>query len=193
MKIGPYHLISELGSGGMAQVWLAHRVWEDGTRRSVVFKFTRRKGAADEATLRQLVEEGRLSILLSHNNIVSTIDVGIHERVPYLVMEYIPGRDLAQLMLATARTGGGWDVETAVYVVREVAQALKYAHELERDGVHQQIISSRCVQQECDDRWQWRGSVDGLRGCDVTPHADVKNPCQGHAPLHGPGALSRPG
>ena len=140
MKVGPYTLIEELGRGGMAQVFLAHRVWEDGKRRSCVFKFPRRNAVTDEGMLRQFLEEFHLAILLRHNNIVSVFDAGVHEGLPYLVMDYIAGKDLAHILRTLARVGAPFDVETAVHVVREIGEALLYAHELEYQGVPQRIV-----------------------------------------------------
>jgi eukaryotic-like serine/threonine-protein kinase len=140
MQIGPYVLIRELACGGMAQVWLAHRVWPDGMRRSCGIKLPRRSAVADEGLLRQFLEERRLAVLLRHNNIVSAFDAGVHEGLPYLVMDYIPGRDLGQLARAAARRGAGWELETAIHVVREIGHGLLHAHEYELNGVHQRII-----------------------------------------------------
>lgn len=140
MQIGPYTLVRELARGGMAQLWLAHHVWPDGKRRSCVVKLPRRSAAVDEGILQQFVEEGRLSILLGHTNIVSVFDVGVHESLPYLVMEYVPGADLARLLRASWRVGTTWEVETAVHVLREIGQGLLHAHEFELVGVPQHII-----------------------------------------------------
>lgn len=140
MRIGPYTLIRELGRGGMAQVWLAHRVWEDGERRSCVIKFPRRNAVTDEGMLRQFLEEWRLAIRLRHNNIVSVFDAGAHEGLPYLVMDYVAGKDLAEIIRTLARLGKQFDVETAVHVIRELGQGLLYAHEFEYQDVPQRIV-----------------------------------------------------
>lgn len=141
MKVGPYTLIEELGRGGMAQVFLAQRVWEDGKRRSCAFKFPRRNAVTDEGMLRQFLEEQRLAILLRHNNIVRVFDAGVHEGLPYLVMDYIAGKDLAHIMRTLARVGVPFDVETAVHVVREIAEALLYAHEMvDHQGARLHIV-----------------------------------------------------
>ena len=140
MRIGPYTLIRELGRGGMAQVWLAHRVWEDGERRSCVIKFPRRNAVADEGMLRQFLEEWRLAIRLRHNNIVSVFDAGVHEGLPYLVMDYVAGKDLAEVIVTLSRLGKQFDVETAVHVVRELGQGLLHAHEFEYQNVPQRIV-----------------------------------------------------
>ncbi|MCX4240149.1 protein kinase domain-containing protein [Paraliomyxa miuraensis] len=140
MQIGPYTLIRELGRGGMAQVWLAHRVWEDGERRPCVLKFPRRNAVTDEGMLRQFLEEWRLAIRLRHNNIVSVFDAGVHEGLPYLVMNYVAGKDLAEIIKTLSRLGKRFDVKTAVYVLRELGQGLLAAHEYDDQGVPQQIV-----------------------------------------------------
>lgn len=141
MRIGIYVLVRELGRGGMAQVWLAHRVWDDGNRRPCVIKLPRRSAVANESMLRQFLEEARLSILLCHSNIVNVFDAGVHNGLPYLVMDYIPGKDLSQLLQASIRVGARWDLETAIHVVREVGQGLLYAHTYEQSpGVPLEIV-----------------------------------------------------
>lgn len=140
MQVGPYSLIRELGRGGMAQVWLAHRIWEDGERRSCVIKFPRRNAVTDEGMLRQFLEEWRLAIRLRHNNIVSVFDAGVHEGLPYLVMDYVAGKDLAEIIATLSRIGKQLDVETAVHVVRELGQGLLHAHEFEYQNVAQRIV-----------------------------------------------------
>jgi serine/threonine protein kinase len=140
MRIGPYELISELACGGMAQLWLVHRVWPDGQRRSCALKLPRLSAVTDEALIRQFFEEGRVAILLRHPNIVNVFDMGVHQGMPYLVMDFIPGADLAQLARAQARQGMEWELETAIYVVRGVAQGLRHAHNYETNGVHQHIV-----------------------------------------------------
>ncbi|MCA9687941.1 MAG: serine/threonine protein kinase, partial [Myxococcales bacterium] len=78
---------------------------------------------------------------LVHPNVVGVHAVGELNELPYLVMDYIPGKDLSQLLRATIRVGAPWDVETAIHVVREVGQGLLYAHSYEQpDGTPLQIV-----------------------------------------------------
>lgn len=145
MQIGSYKLISELGLGGMAQAWLAHRIWDDGERRSCVLKMPRRKAVADEGQMRQFVQEGRISKKLRHRNIPSVFDEGVHEGLPYLVMDFIAGVDLERLHLASTSAEGPWDIEPAIHVVREIGHALQYAHGLEERIIHRDVSAKNIM------------------------------------------------
>jgi len=139
MKIGPYELVRELGRGGMAQVFLAKKEWPDGSRRSCVVKCPDSSASIDELKLRQFLEEARLSMKMEHDNIVTVFDTGVHEKLPYIVMSYIAGRNLAVVSEAVARTDA-WDVEIAVHIVREIAFALSYAHDFSIEDVPQKVV-----------------------------------------------------
>ncbi len=88
---GRYVLERHLGSGGMASVWLA------GDRRlgrDVAIKLLSDMLAGDERYLARFHREARAAASLSHRNIVTVFDYGVHEERPYLVMAYVPGGSL---------------------------------------------------------------------------------------------------
>lgn len=139
-KIGPYTLVKELGRGGMAQVWLARRIWEDGKIKPCVIKFPRKRAALNPAMLRQFEQEATLSMQVQHDNIVQAFDTGNHDGLPYLVLAYVAGRNLLELILGASNAGQPWDVNTAVHIAREVGYALVHAHEMTADGKAQRLI-----------------------------------------------------
>ena len=118
-----YELLNELGRGGSAVVWRAR---DKSLGREVAIKVvhTRTAGANDDAIAR-LAREARTVAKLQHPNIVTVYAVKrLREGGLALVMQLVPGRTLKQ----TVAEGGPFSAERAERVIRDVAQALAYAH-----------------------------------------------------------------
>src|SRR3712207_355140 len=97
---GRYQLRSLLGAGGMARVYLAtDRV----LRRQVAVKVLSPPYAQDPAFTERFQREARAAASLSHPNIVAVFDSGSDAGLHYLVMEYVPGENLAQLLARHGR------------------------------------------------------------------------------------------
>jgi serine/threonine protein kinase len=138
----PYVLEHELAHGGMATVYVAHDVKHD--RRVAVkvldAELTERVGA------QRFVEEIRLTAGLQHPHVLALLDSGVFEsgtlaRRPYYVMPYVAGESLRARL---AR--GPLEVGEALRVLREIADALSYAHEqgvIHRDIKPENILLSR--------------------------------------------------
>src|SRR5690606_19126358 len=89
----------------------------------------------DERHRRMFLAETRLSMLMTHSNVVQVFDAGEDEGRLYLVMEWIDGLDLAQLLELRRREGGGpWPPRLVGYVIGEVLRGLAYAHHLAHEG-----------------------------------------------------------
>lgn len=121
-----YRLIRELGRGGMSRVYLA---WEQKHDRRVVLKVLTPAFAALHGTDR-FQREVKLVAQLSHPNIISLIDSGVVDGLAYYVMPYVEGVTLRHRL--TERSGELLPVEAATTILRDVAEALEYAH---REGV----------------------------------------------------------
>jgi eukaryotic-like serine/threonine-protein kinase len=118
---GRYQLRSLLGVGGMAKVYLAtDRVLE----RQVAVKVLSPPYAQDPVFVERFRREARSAARLSHPNIVAVFDSGSDADQHYLVMEYVPGQSLAQLLAGQARLAPRQAAELAV----EVCAALAAAH-----------------------------------------------------------------
>ncbi|MFN0093459.1 MAG: protein kinase domain-containing protein [Dehalococcoidia bacterium] len=119
-----YRLERLLGSGGMADVWLAE---DERLHRWVAFKVLKRAPESeDDETIAATVErEAQLVARLQHPNIATVYDAGRVDRRPYVVMEYIHGLSLREVL--AQRDGRMGDVEAVRYGA-QVADALHYAH-----------------------------------------------------------------
>ncbi len=126
-----YELVELLGSGGMAEVYLAR----DGVLdRNVALKVLRKQYADDEEFVERFRQEAKSAAKLSHPNIVSIYDQGRSEDgAYYMAMEYVPGETLKDRI----REEGALSPAEATRIVLQVAGALQAAHE--RGVIHRDI------------------------------------------------------
>ena len=127
---GRYRLGEVLGEGGMAVVYRGHDLL---LNRPVAVKILRGQYAADDNFLKRFEREAQAAASFSHPNIVNVYDVGTDGDQHYIVMEYIRGPSLKELI----RRQGPFSVDGAVFIIGQVASALDYAHQ--RGLVHRDI------------------------------------------------------
>jgi serine/threonine-protein kinase PpkA len=128
MEIPGFQILRELGRGGMARVYLAV---QQKFGRTVALKVVSGDLAMEPEFNQSFVRESRIHAQLTHPSIVQVYDVGTHEDKLYLVMEYVGGGDL------TRRLERGMRIENLLRVVKEIGQALDFAHG--RGFVHRDI------------------------------------------------------
>ena len=132
-EIPGYELVRELGSGGMATVFLAVQRSLD---RKVAIKVMRR-GLADENVEKRFLMEGRTMARLPHPNIVGVYDIVQNESINYIAMEFLEGGMLSDRMRE------GLTLAEAISVVVQVAGALQYAHD--NNIVHRDLKPSNIM------------------------------------------------
>ena len=116
-----YQLLERLGTGGMADVFRARDLMLD---RYVAIKVLRKDYSTNEEFQKHFRMEARSAANLSHPNIVTVHDFGFADDLLYIVMEYIPGKDLKQLI----RERGRFSVETGIPLIIQACAGLGYAH-----------------------------------------------------------------
>ena len=133
---GRYRIVRKLGSGGMANVYLAE---DQELGRRVAIKILNDRHANDEQFVERFRREAKNAASLSHPNIVSIYDRGEAEGTYYIAMEYLAGRSLKELILSR----GPAPVSVAVDYARQILSALRFAH---RNGiVHRDIKPHNCL------------------------------------------------
>lgn len=120
-RLGPYEIVSALGAGGMGEVYKGRDTRLD---RTVAIKVLSPRLAADPQLRDRFDREARTISRLSDSHICTIHDVGHHEGIAYIVMEYVEGETLGPWLRRTPRPS----VETVVDTGLQVARALVAAH-----------------------------------------------------------------
>lgn len=144
---GRYELVARLARGGMANVFLARDLQLD---RAVALKVLFPEFATDPTFVQRFRHEARAAANLNHPNIVSIYDWGEERGTYFIVMEYIEGESLAQML----QGGHHFSFEQAIDVVGDVAAALHFAHEngvIHRDVKPGNILISKTGQVKVTD------------------------------------------
>ncbi len=123
-----YEPRARLAAGGMAEVWRADAVFEDGERHPVAIKRVLPKLAAQEIYHSMFEDEARLGMALRHPNIVRVYDARDVGGTFIMIMELVDGASLKQLLDRAQARRAPMPVATALYIARELAKALDYAH-----------------------------------------------------------------
>lgn len=125
-----YQFLERLDAGGMAEVYKAIAHSLEGFEKQVAVKRVLPNLAANERFIKMFLDEARLSLFLSHTNIVSVFDVIQSESVYLIVMEFIEGANLKKVMEAARTRQGPMPVPIAVYIGVQICQGLDYAHNM---------------------------------------------------------------
>lgn len=127
-QLGRYQLLRLLGFGGMGEVYLATARGAAGFEKLVTVKILRKQISHQADRVRDLLREAFIGVRLDHENIVQVLDLGEHEGTYFLVMEYVRGFSLRELISSMAEQREPLPVRPAVHVVRSMADALDYVH-----------------------------------------------------------------
>jgi eukaryotic-like serine/threonine-protein kinase len=139
---GRYRIVRKLGSGGMADVYLAE---DEELGRRIAIKILNDRHANDEQFVERFRREAKNAAGLSHPNIVAIYDRGEAEGTYYIAMEYLDGRNLKELVVAR----GPLPIPDAIDATRQVLAALRFAH---RKGVVHRDIKPHNVMADADGR-----------------------------------------
>lgn len=121
--------IAPIASGGMGRVELAVRK-EGGFERLFAVKRLHLQFASDPAVRDMFLDEARIAGLLRHPNVVHVVDVGRDSEGPFLVMEYVEGKSLSQILKHHAQHGAQLPLSVALELVAQIARGLHAAHRL---------------------------------------------------------------
>ena len=117
-----YEIIKSIGEGGMANVYLAYDTILD---RNVAIKVLRGDLANDEKFVRRFQREALSASSLSHPNIVAMYDVGEDDGLYYIVMEYVEGKTLKQLL----KKRGSLTLSEAIDIMLQLTDGMAHAHD----------------------------------------------------------------
>lgn len=129
-RLGPYILQKKLGSGGMAELFIADYVREDNFRKTLAVKKVLPHLAEKPEFTKMFIREARLAALLQHPNIVQVVDFGRIHNIYFIAMEYIRGKNLSEIM---AKLKKGLAIDQAIFIVSKVCLGLEYSHSKKDD------------------------------------------------------------
>ena len=119
-KLGPYEILAQIGAGGMGEVYRAR---DSRLGRDVAIKILPRDRVADPERKKRFLQEARAASALNHPNIVALYDIANDAGVDYLVMEYVPGKTLNQIIAPK-----GLPLAEALNYAQQIATGLAAAH-----------------------------------------------------------------
>ncbi len=132
---GDYELIEEIARGGMGVIWKARQT---SLNRVVAIKMILAGQLASEADVRRFHTEAESAANLQHPNIVAIHEIGEHEGQHYFSMDYVQGKNLAELAL-----GGPLPAAQAATLVKTIAEAVHFAHQ--RGTLHRDLKPSNVL------------------------------------------------
>ena len=129
-----WQVIDQLGAGGMGVVYRAERI---NLGKQVALKFLHQSVAESKAAVARFEREAKAISRLHHVNCISILDFGVYRKQPYIVMEFVQGRQLNELDLATLTPA------RSVALVRQVLLGLQHAHS--RGVIHRDLKLSNVM------------------------------------------------
>jgi len=130
-RVGPYEILSPLGSGGMATVYLGRAIGPDGQEQLVALKMMHPEIAEDPEFRAMFLDEARVAASIHHPNVVSTLAVLEHESHICMVMDYVQGATLHELVHCLWEEEGALvPLAAAVSILLDLLAGLHAAHEL---------------------------------------------------------------
>ncbi len=162
--LGDFHVLRRLGEGGMGQVYLAEQV---SLKRRVALKLLRGELAGNEVSRKRFQVEAKAVAKLNHANIVQVYALGEHCGHPYMVLEYVDGKNLREYLYRK----GPLEPALALNILRQVSAALLRAGEagvVHRDIKPENILLTRKGEVKVADFGLSRMQVEGQPALNLT-------------------------
>lgn len=147
-RLGRYTVVRRVGSGGMAELYLARLDGPSGFVKPVALKLMHPHLSDDAHFAQMFLKEARIAATLEHSAIVQVLDVGEFGGEYFMALEFVHGKDLRRVL---ADLKAPMPVGAALRVILEVAGALHYAHRLRDPGgralgiVHRDVSPSNVL------------------------------------------------
>ena len=145
LRWGRYEVVRRLGEGGWGRVFEAALLGPAGFRKPVALKLLPEASESTEAA-RALLDEARVGARLHHPHVVEVYDLGLHDGVPFVAMEFVDGAPASALLARFGPFSGAALRDLGLHI----AQALEHVHERRSDGqslglVHQDVKPSNIL------------------------------------------------
>src|SRR5258706_167456 len=124
-----YHVIERIAAGGMAEVYRGESAGIEGFRKKVAIKRVLPKLSQNVEFINMFLDEARLGAYLSHSKCVQVFDIGQGGGAHFIVMEFVDGADLKDVLEHLATHGQLMGVEAACRIAMDICEGLAYAHQ----------------------------------------------------------------
>lgn len=137
--------------GGMGEIYLAKSRGAAGFEKTVIIKKILDHLAEEEEFVTKFLDEGRIVVNLTHGNIVPVFDMGEEDGEYFIAMDYVPGRDLREVLKRVRKQDKRMPIHLAVHIVTEACKGLDYAHRRTDDAgnslgiVHRDVSPSNIL------------------------------------------------
>ena len=121
-------MLSEIATGGMAEIWIAKQQLEEGIEKLVVIKMLRSKLKRNREFVHMFLNEARIAARLKHRNVVQMYDLGYADGNYFIAMEYIAGENLRTTTKACRKTGEKIPLSFSLTIMSQACEGLHYAH-----------------------------------------------------------------
>ena len=125
-RVGNYEVATRIAQGGMGSIYVCRRAGEAGFQRLFTLKVVRQHSAKREAAVRSFKREAQVGSLLSHPNLQTVLDTGSYKDQPFLVLDYVEGTSLSELIAEDRRAPPA----VAAAILLDVLRGLEHAHQL---------------------------------------------------------------
>ena len=129
-QFGKYKLLNRIAIGGMAELYQAKLIGDQGFEKLVAIKKILPYLAEETKLIKSFIDEAKLAAYLQHPNIVQVYDFGSVDNTYFIAMEYLYGKDLTAITKQYKEKGMPLSIENALYIITQVCSGLEYAHKL---------------------------------------------------------------
>jgi serine/threonine protein kinase len=129
-RFGKYLLLSRIAQGGMAELYQAKLIGDEGFEKLIAIKKILPHLSEETTLVKSFIDEAKLAAFLQHPNIVQIYDFGSVNSTYYIAMEYLYGKDLRLITERYKKKGLPLSIENALYIATQVCAGLDYAHKL---------------------------------------------------------------
>ena len=127
-QFGKYTLVRKIGTGGMAEVYLARTTVAQGLSKILVIKKIHTAFATSRQFVSMFVDEAKIALGLNHPNVIQVFDFGAVGDTYFLAMEFVDGVDVLKVLQECAQQRRRVPYGVSAYIVQQVAKGLDYAH-----------------------------------------------------------------
>ena len=125
-RVGGYEVATRIAQGGMGSIYVCRRAGEAGFQRLFTLKVVRQHSAQKDEAVRSFKREAHVGSMLHHPNLQTVLDVGSYKDQPFLVLDYIEGTSLSELISEERRA----PLPVIIAIILDVLRGLQHAHGL---------------------------------------------------------------